>query len=167
MSVLAADTRRHDTGGGFDPFHALYAGAIGAAVNSLAIHVTDWGGIRGGAGGLSRLVLASSRAMGAPLPAKFGWLGQEAFHMTVGLGAAFAYALVGHRLLRGPGALRGFLFVQPMWLAQALIVLPWTGAGVFGWKLGLTTPLWSFALNAVFGVVLGALYAPRNAARSA
>ncbi len=50
------------------------------------------------------------------------------------------------------------------WLLQAFVVLPWIGAGALGLRLSPLTPLLSFALNAIFGLVLGALYRPRTEA---
>ena len=94
------------------------------------------------------------------LPTHLGAVGQELFHIAIGVFAALAYALLAYALLPGPRVVRALIFVQVLFLAQALMVLPWLGKGAFGWHLGTWTPLWSFALNAVFGVVLGLLYSP-------
>ena len=87
-------------------------------------------------------------------------MGQELFHTGVGVIAALAYALFAYALLPGPRLVRALVFVQLLFLAQGLVVLPWLGKGLFGLRYGPWTPLWSFGLNAVFGVVLGLLYRP-------
>ncbi|MHB1844573.1 MAG: hypothetical protein ACYCWW_07030 [Deltaproteobacteria bacterium] len=141
---------------------AIGVGSFGALVNLAAIRLTQALGVRAGAGGLAQLVLAQLRAGGLRLPPQLGPVEASLFHVGVGIGAAIAYALVGAALLPGSKVARGLAFVQPMWLAQALIVLPWLGHGRFGVRLGPWTPLWSFALNALFGLVLGLGYAPRR-----
>lgn len=143
------------------PFAAL-AGIVGALVNSAAIRLTQSFGVEAGTGGLAKFALAQLRAVGLPVPANFGPVGQEAFHTGVGVLAALAYALVGYGLIPGPKVVRGVVFVQLMWLTQALVVLPWLGKGSFGLRYGPATPVWSFALNALFGIVLGLLYAPKR-----
>jgi hypothetical protein len=59
--------------------------------------------------------------------------------------------------------LRGVIYVQGMWVVQALFVLPWLHQGYFGAGISRTAPLWSWGLNALYGVVLGALYEPKRA----
>ena len=130
------------------------AGAGGALVNSLAIRLVEAAGVDPGAGGLSKWLLAHARAIGIALPATLGPLAQELFHTTVGLFTGLAYVLVRH-LIPGRPLVRGFLFVQPMWLVQALVILPWLGAGFLGVHRGAATVVSSFVLNALFGVVLG------------
>lgn len=48
-----------------------------------------------------------------------------------------------------------------MLAAQALVILPWLSKGYFGAGISPSAPEWSWALNAVYGVVMGALYMPR------
>jgi|GEM_PF-4421559 len=49
-----------------------------------------------------------------------------------------------------------------MWLLQAFVVLPWTGAGLLGLSLSPLTPPLSFALNAVYGLTIGRVYRPQR-----
>ncbi|MCA1708267.1 MAG: hypothetical protein LC808_35315, partial [Actinobacteria bacterium] len=117
-------------------------------------------------GGLSRLTLFQGNTLleslgsGLRLPEELAPVGQEVFHTAMGLLMALVYAVFFYRWLPGPGWLRGLLFCQIPWLLQALVVLPWTGAGLFGWQLSALTPFASFLLNALYGVTLGAIYRP-------
>lgn len=126
----------------------------GALINSAAIRLVQATGIDPGAGGLSKWLLAHVRGVGIAAPATFGPVAQELFHTSVGLVTGIAYVLVRARVPGRP-LVRGLLFVQPMWLVQALVILPWLGAGTFGMHRGAATVLASFLLNALFGVVLG------------
>ena len=146
---------------------ALGAGFAGSIVNSVAIHLTKRSGIKPGTGGLAEMTLAlgnstlSALGLLHRLPAKFGPVGQELFHTSMGLVMALVYALFFYRLLAGPGWARGLLFCQIPWLLQALVVLPWMGAGIFGLRVSPITPISSFLLNAIYGITLGAIYRPK------
>ena len=131
------------------------AGAVGALVNGLAIRAVEAAGIDPGAGGLSKWLLAHIRALGVDAPGALGPVAQEVFHTGVGVASGVAYVLA-RSLLPGRPLLRGVVFVQPMWLVQALVVLPWLDAGAFGIHRGTATVAASFLLNALFGLVLGA-----------
>ena len=147
---------------------ALAAGLVGALANTAAIRLAQLTPIPPGTGGLAKMTLAlgnqslAGLGLGTPLPANFGPVAQELFHTVLGLTMALIYALIFYRLLKGPGWLRGLIFCQIPWLLQAFVVLPWTGAGALGLRLSPLTPLLSFALNAIYGLVLGALYRPRS-----
>lgn len=148
-----------------DVRRAFVAGLVGVFANSVAIHMARGCGVETGTAGLSGFVAEHVNALASYplLPVKLGPFPQEIFHAAVGLLAAFFYAALAERLLPGPGWLRGLLFVQPMWLVQGIVISTSRGHGLFGSGLGQATPLWSWALNAVFGIVLGALYVPRRA----
>jgi len=97
---------------------------------------------------------------------------QETFHTAVGIFAALLYAAFFHRRLPGPGWFRGLVFCQLLWAAQSLVVLPWLGKGYFGQGISASAPVWSWCLNAVFGIVLwaaaaGLLPLPSGAATGA
>ena len=76
--------------------------------------------------------------------------------------AALVYAGLFYPRLPGPRWWRGLLFCQAMWLGQGLVVLPWLGKGWFAMHISATAPLWSWALNALYGVVLGGIYSPSD-----
>jgi hypothetical protein len=143
---------------------AVLAGLAGSLANSAAIHLAQLTPIPPGTGGLAKMTLALANhslttiGLGSPLPADFSPLGQEIFHTGIGITMALIYALFVYRWLKGPGWLRGFIFCQIMWLLQAFVVLPWTGAGLLGLSLSPLTPPLSFALNAIYGLVLGGVY---------
>ena len=147
---------------------AVVAGLIGSLANTLAIRLVQLTPLPPGTGGLAKMTLAAVNDIAKTLgfagrvPPNFGPVGQEIFHTAMGVTMALVYALFFYRLLRGPGWLRGLIFCQIPWLLQAFVVLPWVGAGVMGLKLSPGTPLASFALNAIFGLTLGAIYRARQ-----
>ncbi|MFN2507891.1 MAG: hypothetical protein ABR589_03865 [Chthoniobacterales bacterium] len=153
---------------GFWPVRAIFAGVAAALMNSAAIRLAQLSPVPPGTGGLAKMTLAFANqalvdfGFGAALPADFNPLVQEIFHTCIGVTMAMIYALFLYRSLSGPGWLRGLIYCQIMWLLQAFVVLPWTGAGVLGLRLSPFTPLLSFALNAVYGLVLGVLYRARK-----
>jgi hypothetical protein len=102
----------------------------------------------------------ANAVLGTTFPSVLGSVAQEAFHTSVGLISALIYAGAVYRLLPGPRWLRGLLYVQGMWLVQATLVLPWMHQGYFGVGISRAAPFWSWALNALYGIVLGALYRP-------
>ena len=147
---------------------AVVAGLAGSLANTVAIRLVQMTPIPPGTGGLAKMTLANINHLAETLgltaraPQNFGPVGQEIFHTVLGVTMAVVYALLFYRWLRGPGWLRGFVFCQIPWLMQAFVVLPWTGAGALGLSLSPWTPFASFALNAIYGLVIGAIYRPRT-----
>lgn len=114
---------------------------------------------------MSKWVLTHlNQVIGTTLPTKLGPVGQETFHTVIGIFSALVYAGLFYQILPGPRWLRGLVYSQGMWAAQALVILPWLGKGYFGAGISPSAPIWSWALNAVYGVVLGALYVPSREA---
>ncbi len=149
----------------WSPGRAAAAGLVGALANSAAIRLTQAAGIEAGTGGLAKWLAAHlNQWIGTSLPTKLGPVGQEVFHTTIGVFSALVYAGLFYRLLPGPRWFRGLVYSQGMWAVQALVILPWLGQGYFGVGISRGAPLWSWALNALYGVVIGALYVPRRAA---
>ncbi|GAC1480732.1 MAG: hypothetical protein NVS1B4_25960 [Gemmatimonadaceae bacterium] len=140
---------------------ALAAGLAATVVNAIAIRLVGAAGIGAGTSGFAKWLAAHANALlGTSFPTILGPVAQEAFHTSVGLTAALIYAAAVYPRLPGPRWLRGLLYVQGMWLVQALIVLPWMHQGYFGSAISHVAPVWSWSLNAVFGLVLGAIYRP-------
>lgn len=125
----------------------VIAGAIGAIVNSVAIEAVKASGLNPGTGGLAKLVF------GHPLSR----IGSEGFHFCMGVAMATTYVVIARKYLPGPGWLRGLIFVQIPGAIQLLWVLPATGHGLGGSKISPITPLLAWSLNALFGVVFGAI----------
>ena len=147
----------------WSPGKAVLAGLLGALVNSAAIHLSRALGLDAGTSGLSKWLAAHlDYWFRLSLPLHLRPAAQEAFHTAVGTFAALLYAAFFYRRLPGPGWFRGLVFCQVLWAAQSLVVLPWLGKGYFGQGISASAPLWSWCLNAVFGLVLGALYRPQE-----
>ncbi len=125
----------------------IIAGAAGALINGAAIEAVKRAGLRPGTGGLARLVFGHN----------LGPVGAEVFHFAMGIGMATTYMVFVRDLLPGPGWIRGLIFVQLPGIAQLFWVLPATGHGVAGVAISPATPFLAWALNALFGVVFGAI----------
>ncbi len=83
-----------------------------------------------------------------------GWAG----HFVIGTvlwGGGFA---IGSPYLPGSYWLRGATFAIGAWLMMMLVVMPATGAGIFGLALGVMAPAMTLLLHIVFGAVLGGVY---------
>ena len=83
-----------------------------------------------------------------------GWIG----HLVIGTvfwGAGFA---IVSPYLPGSYWLRGSIFAAGAWLMMMLVVMPMSGSGLFGLRLGMMTPVATFVLHIVFGLVLGGVY---------
>ncbi|GAC1657890.1 MAG: hypothetical protein NVS4B3_24860 [Gemmatimonadaceae bacterium] len=145
----------------WSPARAVGVGLAATIANALAIRLFGAAGIGAGTSGFSRWAAAHANALlGTTLPVALGPVAQETFHTLVGLVSALIYAGAAYPLLPGPRWLRGLVYVQGMWLVQATLVLPWLHQGYFGIGISRTTPIWSWALNALYGLVLGTLYRP-------
>jgi hypothetical protein len=76
---------------------------------------------------------------------------------TVVWGVLFA---VINEKLPGKGSLmKGIFFGIGAWLLMMIAVMPMAGAGMFGMKLGMMAPIMTMMLHAVFGAVLGGVFA--------
>lgn len=145
---------------------ALMAGLFSALLNGAAIKLVKMAGIPSGTGGLSKMMVEFANSvltvssMDFRLPNQFGPIGQEVFHTVMGILMALIYCIFFYPILRGPGWLRGLLFSQFPWVIQVFVVLPWMGAGVLGLRLSPVTPIISFLLNSLYGLMLGWLYWP-------
>jgi len=76
---------------------------------------------------------------------------------TVIWGVLFAMI---HEKLPGSGTImKGIVFGVGAWLIMMIAVMPMAGAGAFGMKLGMMAPVMTLMLHAVFGGVLGGVFA--------
>jgi hypothetical protein len=83
-----------------------------------------------------------------------GWI----FHFMFGgaMGAAFAWLdpdLPGDSLRQ-----RGILLASAAWLMMMFFLMPLSGAGFFGFNVGVVVPLATLALHIIFGAVMGKTY---------
>lgn len=143
---------------------AIIAGSIGSVVNLLAIRMVALIVKHPGTGGLAHILWRWGQALLRPyaiaLPPLSPFI-KIVFHIFVGTSMAIIYGALFYDRLCGPKWLRGLLFAQIPWLIQVFFVLPYTGAGILGFRLSPLVPLTTFALNALYGIILGAFYTPR------
>ncbi|MEJ7745527.1 MAG: DUF6789 family protein [Luteimonas sp.] len=73
-----------------------------------------------------------------------------------GLLFALAYGVIPGR----SSLAKGMLFGAGAWLVVMgmVMVMPMAGAGFFGMKMGLMTPMMTLALHLIFGAVMGLVY---------
>ena len=94
-----------------------------------------------------------------------GWVA----HFAIGTFAwGGLFALLEPHLPGGRDWVRGTICGAAAWLLMMTIVMPAGGAGFFGLRLGLIAPVMTLVMHAIFGAVLGAVYAierPRRAYR--
>jgi len=90
-----------------------------------------------------------------------GLYGALLFNVALGLLWAGIYAYYVEPALSGPGWRKGLLFSLVPWLLSILIFFPLVGAGILGFGLnaGPLPIIGNLVLHAVFGVVLGRIYA--------
>jgi hypothetical protein len=85
-----------------------------------------------------------------------GWIVYIAVGAVAG-GALFAW--LEPRLGADTVVKRGVLFGMLAWLAQMVILMPAANTGLFGLRLGASTPILLLLLSAAYGAVLGRVYA--------
>jgi len=91
-----------------------------------------------------------------------GWV----VHFLIGAalwGVAFVWL---NPVLPGPHWFRGALFGTGAWVIMMIVVMPITGAGLFGMKLGVMAPVATLAMHWIYGVVLGGVYGAMSGAGS-
>lgn len=102
---------------------------------------------------LHETVTLMTAAVGLRAPA-VGWL----FHFFVSTllwGGVFGFA---HNYLFGPSWLRGIVFAAAAALIVMFGVMPATGAGLLGLKLGVFVPIVIVLFHLSYGAMLGAIY---------
>lgn len=133
---------------------ALMAGTVAIAVNMIALELCDLLGIATAHGGLLKLLRLIT---GLPAP---GVIGQQAFHVLVGLGMALVYALVLEQRLPGTALTKGLLYAAVVWIANAGFVLPATGEGFAGHRFISPAGILLFAVaHTLFFVLLAVIHA--------
>jgi hypothetical protein len=83
-----------------------------------------------------------------------GWIG----HFLIGAilwGVLFAWL---DPSLPGSQWFQGVLFATGVWIIMMVAVMPMAGAGLFGLKLSIMTPVATLVLHWVYGAVLGGIY---------
>lgn len=108
----------------------------------------------GGVDVFSLTMIVSQPMLGAATNAP-AWLTCAAIGALV-YGSAFA--LLFTRLPGQAAVWRGMVFASMVWLGLMLVIMPATGAGVFGVNIGYSTPWLTLGTHLFFGIALGALY---------
>ena len=157
---------------------SLLAGAIAIGINTAALAAADWIPLVTARGGLLKLLTiyvgptlsrvgvgSAWAALGLPAPG--GTPFQLGFHVVVGLAMALLYGVVLEALLPGRPWVKGVLYAAVVWIANALIILPWLGEGFAGSRnLGALGMAYFAAAHTVFFVLLAVLFAHFTRLRS-
>jgi hypothetical protein len=69
------------------------------------------------------------------------------------------FATVYSKLPGTGGFLKGIVFGLASWVLMMLVFMPFTGAGIFALHAGSKVIVFTLALGAIYGVVLGGVYA--------
>ena len=101
------------------------------------------------------------------LPAPGGTPFQLGFHVVVGLAMALLYGVALEARLPGRPWVKGALYAAGVWVANALIILPWLGEGFAGSRnLSAFGMAYFAAVHTVFFVLLAVLFAHFTRLRS-
>jgi hypothetical protein len=98
----------------------------------------------------------TERLANGAVPDVVGWLVHFLVYGAV-LGALFA--LVGPKLRRVGYTMRGVLFALITWAVVAFVVMPASGSGIFGLRLGFATVPLLLVSHILYGATLGQLFA--------
>lgn len=110
---------------------------------------------------LDVISMLSSMMNTAPV---FGWI----MHFMIGMLAWGLGFVVFHRYLPGKSDLsKGISFGIAAWAMMMLAIMPMAGAGIFGLKMGMVAPVMTLMLHAIYGAVLGFVYAKLGKGRAA
>ena len=108
------------------------------------------------------IIAMLSKMMGVSTLA-IGWVA----HFMIGAvvwGTVFVW--LSPSLPGGSFWLKGVSLGVGAWLLMMIVIMPMAGAGLFGLHFGVMAPLMTFVLHAVFGAVLGAVYAAERSGPS-
>jgi len=149
----------------------LLAALAAITVNGLLLQIAHPLGIKTGGSALQRLLATVLRPLIAHSGLAHGWGATGlpapgslpfalAFHDATGLALAALYVIALEPRLSGPPTVKGLLFGLLPWLVNGLLVLPLLGQGALGLSaLPRAGVAYFFVANAVFGILLGVLYA--------
>lgn len=136
----------------------LLAGVVAITANTLGLKAAPLMAVNAESGGLLKLVLLHTTPVlpAGGLPEGFKLL----FHYLTGLGMVGLYVLVFEPRLPDNGWVKGGLFSLLPWVLNGFVVLPLLGQGLAGGHVLTAGGMaYFFVANAVFGLVLGGLYA--------
>ncbi len=150
---------------------ALLAGVIAITINTVLLAAADWIPLVTARGGLLKLLtiyFAQPVArlgfgwlwVGLGLPTPGGTVFQLGFHVVVGIGMALLYGLAIEPALPGSAWRKGLIYAAVVWVANAVVILPWLGEGFAGSRnLGLPGMAYFAAAHTVFFVLLAVVFA--------
>ena len=101
---------------------------------------------------LNVIAMLASMMNVAPL---VGWV----IHFMIGvIGWGVGFAIVFKVLPGSSNLTKGINFGVAAWYLMMLVVMPMTGVGLFGLKMGMMAPVMTLTLHAIYGAVLGLVF---------
>lgn len=97
----------------------------------------------------------TERLVGA-VPNAVGWL---VHFLVYGVALGGLFALVGPKLKRGGYTMRGVLFALITWAIVSFLVMPASGSGIFGLRLGFPMVPLLLVSHILYGATLGQVFA--------
>lgn len=132
----------------------MFAGMSAALLTGMLDHMLHGAGGVAGVDVFSLTALVAQPLIGTAASAP-PWLTCAAMGALI-YGSAFA--LLFSRLPGQAAVWRGIVFASVLWLGLMLVIMPATGAGLFGLNVGYGTPWLTFGTHLFFGIALGAMY---------
>lgn len=80
-----------------------------------------------------------------------------AAHFMIGMGYGVVLSF-SESIIPGDYMKKGIILGIVGWLMMMIVVMPMTGAGLFGMSMGVMAPVMTLLLHIIFGVVLGLVY---------
>ncbi len=136
----------------------IIAGLVATLVLSMIMLAK---GMMGVMPGLNVIAMLSSMMHASPI---FGWIA----HFMIGMLAwGLGYVAVSKFLPGDSGLAKGISFGIAAWVMMMVIVMPMAGAGMFGLNMGVMAPVMTLMLHAIYGAVLGFVFAKLTSASTA
>lgn len=111
---------------------------------------------KGMMGVMPELDVAAMLASMVGAPIIVGWI----VHFMIGtLAWGGGFAVLYNAIPGNSAAIKGIAFGIAAWLGMMIVVMPMTGAGLFGMNFGIMAPIMTLVLHVIFGAVLGKVYA--------
>lgn len=133
----------------------MYAGFIATIALSVIMVIKALMGMLPKMNAIKMLAGMAHGYLGLPMTPAIGWV----LHFLIGsvIWGLF-FALLYHRLPGRAAAVKGIAFGTFAWFLMMVIVMPMTGAGLFGLHIGIGAPVATLVLHWIYGAVLGAVY---------
>lgn len=132
----------------------ITAGFVGTLAMSAIMIVKKLMGVKPSIDPIGMITDMVHEKVGLPETPIIGWV----MHFMIGaIVFGILYSIINSKL-KGPNAVKGITLGLIAWLMMIVVVMPMSGAGLFGLSLDPVTPVLTLMLHVVYGAVLGTVY---------